>query len=82
VGNGLLSGPGAWGAGWERQREYATLDAVRAELNFETGRMVESMPIASLHARDFRLASDNPALKEGCYPRGEVPGTQLGAIEP
>ena len=80
----VLPGQGLfqWGAGWDRHKEYATLDAVRADLNLETGRVAESLPFANVHARDFRLPPDNPALKSGCYPRGVVPGTQLGAIEP
>ncbi len=80
----VLPGQGLfhWGASWDRHKEYATLDAVRADLNLETGRVAESLPFANVHARDFRLPPDNPALKSGCYPRGEVPGTRLGAIEP
>ena len=77
----VLPGQGlfGWGPKWARHKEYATLDAVRADLNLESGRVVESLPFANVHARDFRLPPDSPALKAGCYPRGEVPGARLGA---
>jgi hypothetical protein len=71
-----------WGPRWARHKQYETLDALRAELKLETGRVIESLPFANTHARDFRLPPDSPALKLGCYPRGEVPGTKLGALQP
>jgi hypothetical protein len=71
-----------WGPEWDRHKKYTTLDDVRAELKLETGRVAESLAFANPHARDYRLPPDNPALKQGCYPRGDVPGTKLGALQP
>ena len=31
-------------------------------------------------ARDFRLPAESPALKMGCYPKGDVPGVKLGTL--
>jgi hypothetical protein len=69
-----------WGPKWARHKQYETPDALRAELKLETGRVIESLPFANVHARDFRLPADSPALRAGCYPQGEVPGVKLGAI--
>ena len=80
----VLPGQGLfhWGPEWSKPRKYATLDALRSELNLESGRLVESFRFVNVHARDFRLPADSPALRAGCYPSGEVPGTKLGAADP
>jgi hypothetical protein len=70
-----------WGAKWARHKQYATLDALRAELKLETGRVLESLPFANPHAYDFRLLAESPALQAGCYPQGEVPGVKLGVMD-
>jgi hypothetical protein len=71
-----------WGLEWGRHKKYATLEDVRADLNLETGHVAESLPFANPHVRDFRLPPDSLALKLGCYPKGEVPGTKLGTLQP
>lgn len=76
-GQGLFN----WGCGFFRHKRYETLDEVRKELNLEAGSVVAGpLPFANVRARDFRLPANSPALKAGRYPRGAVPGVQLGAI--
>jgi hypothetical protein len=66
-----------WGTPWGRHRTYTTLDEVRAELQLESGHVIERLPFANYHARDFQLPADHPALTLQSYPQGEVPGVKL-----
>ncbi len=67
-----------WGTTWLRNKRYGTLDAVREELHMESGSRMGEARFADCLSRDFRLPPDSPALKMGCYPKGEVPGAVLG----
>jgi hypothetical protein len=67
-----------WGVDWKRHRRYTTLGDVRSELKIESGGRAADVHVEDLPARDFRVPADSPALRMGCYPKGEVPGVQLG----
>jgi hypothetical protein len=67
-----------WGVEWKRHKSYAKLDDVRAELKLEAGGRAAEFTVADLQARDFRVPAESLAIEMGCYPRGEVPGVQLG----
>lgn len=69
-----------WGVTWKRNRRYATLEEVQAELGLEKGSLRADPGFASPAARDFRVPPGSPALAKGGYPRGEVPGVLLGAL--
>ncbi len=69
-----------WGVEWKRHRRYANLIDVRSELKFESGGQTAEFAVENFPARDFRIPADSPALKMGCYPRGEVPGVRLGVL--
>jgi hypothetical protein len=71
-----------WGVDWKRHKKYANLDDVRAELKFETGGQTGDFKVADFWARDFRVSSASPLLKDGCYPKGGVPGVKLGLALP
>ena len=66
-----------WGVEWKRHKKYTSLADVRRELRFESGGNTGEFPIENYRSRDFRVPPDSPALKAGCYPRGEIPGTKL-----
>jgi hypothetical protein len=70
-----------WGCAWRRHRTYSELDSLTRELGLEVGSRVVEPAFCDPAAGDFRLPADHPALKLGCYPRGEVPGVRLGAIQ-
>ncbi len=69
-----------WGVEWKRHKRYAKLADVQAELKLETGGLATEIQFADFHGRDLRVPADSPALKRGCYPRGEIPGVQLGTL--
>lgn len=70
-----------WGVPWKRNAVLADLAQVTRELpELEHGSRQVDAPFAAPAARDFRLPATHPALVQGCYPQGSVPGVQLGAI--
>lgn len=77
-GGGLLN----WGVTWKRHKRYGSLDDVRRELGLEKGSIVAEVRFRDVWGMDLRIDADSPAAKAGCYPRGEVPGVQLGVVEP
>lgn len=70
-----------WGVPWKRCVRYSSLEKVRRELDFEAGSRIEAFVFGSFASRDFRVPPDSAALEMGCYPRGEVPGVQLGVLK-
>lgn len=68
-----------WGVAWKRNQTYVDLAEVRRELGLEQDSVTAEAPFADWLTRDLRLPADHPALRLGSYPRGEVPGTRLGA---
>lgn len=75
-GQGLFN----WGVTWKRHKLNPTLDAVRRELKLEQGSIVAPFLFGDYLTRDFRVPPDSPAIRLRCYPRGQVPGVQLGAL--
>ena len=69
-----------WGVEWKRHRKYAKLEEVQSELKLERGSRTADLGIDNILARDFRVTANSPALKMGCYPRGDVPGVKLGIL--
>ena len=69
-----------WGAAWRRHKKYATLADVQSELKLESGSQTAEFRVEDYLARDFRVPADSPALKMGCYPKGDVPGVKLGIM--
>ena len=67
-----------WGTSWRRNKAYVSLDQVREELGMEGGSITAAIEIKDYASRDFRVAPGSPAIKLGCYPKGEVPGVRLG----
>ncbi|MDQ3812601.1 MAG: right-handed parallel beta-helix repeat-containing protein, partial [Armatimonadota bacterium] len=75
-GQGLFN----WGTSWRRHVYYDDLDAARRQLKLEEGSIIARFFFMDYLTRDFRVPPDSPALKIGAYPRGEVPGVQLGVL--
>ncbi len=69
-----------WGVEWKRHKQFAKLGDVRAELKFEGGGRAADFQVENDWARDFRVPPESPALKAGCYPKGDVPGVKLGIL--
>ncbi len=67
-----------WGCDWSRHKKYATLEEVRKDLNLDTDGQVGEFRIPNYHARDFRVSASALAVEMECYPKGDVPGVQLG----
>ena len=70
-----------WGTSWRRNKAYFSLDQVRDELGLEEGSTTAAIEITDYASRDFRVGSDSPAIKLGCYPKGDVPGVHLGTSD-
>ena len=69
-----------WGTAWRRHTYYPTLAAAHQELGLETGSRQAPFAFGDYLTRDFRVPAKSPALKMGCYPRGDVPDVQLGLL--
>ncbi|MDF2440610.1 MAG: hypothetical protein JWN98_1594 [Abditibacteriota bacterium] len=69
-----------WGTTWKRHKTYTSLADVQRELKLETGSRVAPFEFRDYLNRDFRVPANSPALKMNCYPKGEVPGVQLGVL--
>jgi hypothetical protein len=76
-GQGLFN----WGVTWQDHKEYQKLEDVRGELGLEQGSKLMKFVFKDYSGLDFRVPSNSPALQMGCYPRGSVPGVQLGVID-
>lgn len=81
-----LYGPGPgqglfhWGVTWKKHKKYDDLSDVQEELSLAQGSKIEAFSVRDDSAFDFRVPADSPAVRMGCYPRGSVPGVQLGAL--
>ena len=72
-----------WGATWDRgHRQYTALGPWQAELKIDEGSIETSVIFADPTKLDLRLPADSPAIRMGCYPKGEVPGVVLGIYRP
>jgi hypothetical protein len=69
-----------WGVSWKRHKKYAKLDDVRSELKLENGSVAVEFKFEDYLTRDFRVPADSPALKMGCYPKGDIQGVKLGTL--
>jgi hypothetical protein len=57
------------------------LQQVQEELGLEQGSKLAEFTVNDFSALDFRVPADSPAVTMRCYPRGNVPGVQLGTLE-
>ncbi|UCD49965.1 MAG: right-handed parallel beta-helix repeat-containing protein [Phycisphaerales bacterium] len=77
-------GPGQglfhWGVTWKKHKKYTNLDDIREELAMAQGSETASFGVRDYAALDLRVPADSPALRLECYPRGAVPGVQLGIL--
>ena len=74
-GEGLI----LWGAAWQRgRRQFSAVRPWQLEMKIDGGSLEGPVVFADLTKLDLRLAADSPAIKLGCYPKGEVPGVVLG----
>ena len=71
-----------WGTAWKKNKRYASLDEVRAELKLESGSRVTRFEFEDFLTRDFRVPSSSPAMRMRCYPKGDVPAVVLGVSPP
>ena len=71
-----------WGTEWLRRKYYSSLDTVRGELNLEQNSVDEPFVFGDYSACDFRVPPGSAALKLDAYPRGSVPDTRLGTLQP
>lgn len=69
-----------WGVTWKHHRKYTKLGEVQHELKLENGSRTADFKFEDYLTRDFRVPTDSPALKMGCYPKGDVPGVKLGTL--
>jgi len=68
-----------WGCDWHRH-ETLSLQEVQAKLGLESDSRIVSPGFADWTTFDLRLPADSAILSLNCYPRGPVPGVQLGTI--
>lgn len=83
--NLYFAGPGAelfnWGVTWKKHKRYQHLQQVQEELALEQGSKLAEFTVNDFSALDFRVPADSSAVTMRCYPRGNVPGVQLGTLE-
>ncbi|MHC4726589.1 MAG: right-handed parallel beta-helix repeat-containing protein [Planctomycetota bacterium] len=75
-------GPGQgffnWGVTWKRHKRYLDLETINRELSFGHGSRIIDIGIKDFHKLDLRVSMDSPTIQMQCYPKGNVPGAQLG----
>jgi hypothetical protein len=69
-----------WGPLWRHHAQYAALADVRRELRLEQGSVAAPFVFSDAQALDLRVPAGSLAVKMDCYPRGAVPGVQLGIL--
>ena len=85
--NIYTTGPGQalykWSPPRKGCKEYRLLDDVRSALDLEQGsRRLAECGFQDFSSLDFRVPADSPLLKMDCYPKGNVPGVLLSAVQP
>ncbi len=71
-----------WGTAWHKHEKYTAVDQIQKALNMENGGQSADPRFADFAQRDLRVPGDGPAVKMGCYPKGDVPGVKLGIFAP
>ena len=72
-----------WGTAWSRgHRQYSAPGPWQSDLKIDEGSIEAPVVFADPIRLDLRLPADSPAIKMGCYPKGEVPGVVLGVYRP
>ncbi len=83
--NLYFAGPGAdlfnWGVTWKKHKRYQNLEQVQKELGLEQDSKVSEPFFNDFASMDFRIPADSQAIAMQCYPRGSIPGVQLGIIK-
>ncbi len=69
-----------WGVEWKRNEKFKSVAEVQKRLKLEQGSVVAPFVFGDYLTRDFRIPANSLALKMDCYPRGVVPGVQLGVL--
>lgn len=67
-----------WGVSWARHQRYAGLAQFQSELGIDTSSQVLEPGFADPLQLDFRLRPEALARLQESYPRGPVPGVQIG----
>jgi hypothetical protein len=84
VGNVYVAGAGqrlvGWGPTWSRHEIYATLAEFQTSLGIDTGGRVLEPSLVNVRAGNFRLPAATMKELQGAYPRGTVPGCELGVM--
>ena len=82
--NLFCAGPGVelfnWGVTWKKNKRYDSLEQVQRELGLEQGSKLAELLLNDFSALDFRVPAGSPAVKMKCYPKGTIPGVQLGIL--
>ncbi|MHC4438195.1 MAG: hypothetical protein ACYS3S_12610 [Planctomycetota bacterium] len=82
--NLYYAGPGAelfnWGVTWMKNKRYNNLEQVQEELGLEHGSRITEFAVSDFSALDLRVPANSPAIKMKCYPKGAIPGVQLGIL--
>jgi hypothetical protein len=82
--NLYCAGPGAelfnWGVTWKKNKRYQNLEQVRQEIGLEQGSRTAELTFSDFSALDFRVPAGSPAVIMNCYPKGAIPGVQLGIL--
>jgi len=69
-----------WGTSWHFHKRWDNLADAQATLGIFEGNVEAVVQFADTRSLDLRVHTDSPALKAGCYPRGDVPGVRLGVL--
>ena len=67
-----------WGVKWARRKSYTDLRAFQSELGIDTRSYVLNPGFADITQGDFRLSLESMNFLKACYPKGSIPGVQLG----
>ncbi len=70
-----------WGSLWSRIKRYESLGEVQAELPIGPVGVEEACDFPSLARLELSLPAGSSAFRLKCYPRGEIPGVELGVLE-
>ena len=69
-----------WGVEWKTAQVVRKAGRCPGRAETRTRQPACGVQVRGYPARDFRVPADSPALKMGCYPKGEIAGVKLGIL--
>ena len=71
-----------WGTAWQKHEKFASVEEIKKAIGLENAGASQAADprFADYLSHDLRVPAESPAIKMGCYPKGDVPGVRLGIL--